>query len=351
MRKTAILKNDLFLEHIPDFNHVESPDRLRIIYEQLEQQPLKDFFLFPDFEPASQESLAYNHTREHILRIAGTAGKTFSSLDPDTQASPLSYDAACLAAGAVTGGMEMIVNGEADNGFALVRPPGHHAEAGHAMGFCLFNNVAVGAHYGLQKLGMERIAIIDWDLHHGNGTQNSFYTSNQVLYFSTHAYPYYPGSGGLMEVGAGAGEGFTVNVPLAGGQDDRAFAAIFREIIVPITREYQPDFIIISAGFDTYFGDPLGTMAVTEQGFASMAKQMVELAEEICKGRLLVALEGGYNLRGLRDGVQAVLGELSGAPGCPGKVDDKTLQSIIDSDREVAVIEQVRNIAKSYWNL
>lgn len=154
-----------------------------------------------------------------------------------------------------------------------------------------------------------------------------------------------------MEVGAGAGEGFTVNVPLAGGQDDRAFAAIFREIIVPITREYQPDFIIISAGFDTYFGDPLGTMAVTEQGFAVMAKQMVELAEEICKGRLLVALEGGYNLRGLRDGVQAVLGELSGAPGCPGKVDDKTLQSIIDSDREVAVIEQVRNIAKSYWNL
>ncbi|MBW2465885.1 MAG: histone deacetylase [Deltaproteobacteria bacterium] len=351
MRKTAILKNDLFLEHIPDFNHVECPDRLRVIYEELEQQPLKDIFLFPEFEPASQNILAFNHTPDHIKRIAGTAGKTFSSLDPDTQASAMSYSAACLAAGAITSGMELIVNGKADNGFALVRPPGHHAEAGRAMGFCLFNNVAVGAHYGLHKLGMERIAIIDWDLHHGNGTQNSFYTSKQVFYISTHAYPYYPGSGGLMETGAGEGEGYTLNVPLSGGQDDRSFCAIFKEIIVPVVREYKPDFIIVSAGFDTYYGDPLGTMAVTEQGFACMAKQLVDLANEICKGRLLVALEGGYNLRGLRDGMIAVLGELSGDSRCPGKVDEETLQDMIDSGKEVAVIEQVRNIAKKYWNL
>ncbi len=351
MRKTAILKNDLFLEHIPDFNHVESPDRLRVIYEQLAQKPLDEIFLYPEFNPASQVSLAYNHTPEHIMRLAGTAGKTFSSLDPDTQASAMSYDAACLAAGAVIGGMEMIVNGEADNGFALVRPPGHHAEAERAMGFCLFNNVAVGAHYGLQKLGMDRVAIIDWDLHHGNGTQNSFYTSDQVLYVSTHAYPYYPGSGGMLEVGAGAGEGYTVNVPLSGGQDDRNFAAIFKEIIVPITRQYNPDFIIISAGFDTYYGDPLGTMAVTEQGFACMARQLLDLANEICEGRLLVALEGGYNLQGLRDGVLAVLAEMSENQACPGKVDAETLQEIVDSGREVAVIEQVRNIAKSYWSL
>ena len=351
MRKTAILKNDLFLEHIPDFNHVESPDRLRVIYEQLEQPPLSELFLYPEFAPASVEDLELNHTKEHVMRIAGTAGKTFSSLDPDTQASPKSYDAACLAAGAVIGGMERIVHGEADNGFALVRPPGHHAEADRAMGFCLFNNVAVGARYGLQNMGMERIAIIDWDLHHGNGTQHSFYTSNQVLYFSTHAYPYYPGSGNLAEVGAGAGEGFTVNVPLSGGQDDRAFARIFKEIVVPVTREYRPDFIIISAGFDTYFGDPLGTMAVTEQGYACMTRQMVDLAAEICQGRLLVALEGGYNLRGLRDGVLAVLGELCGDTACPGKVDEAVMQAIIDADTEVPVIEQVRDITKRYWSL
>jgi len=351
MRKTAILKNDLFLEHIPDFGHVESPERLRVIYEQLKQPPLDKLFLYPEFAPAPVEVLELNHTKEHVLRIAGTAGKTFSSLDPDTQASPKSYDAACLAAGAVTGGMEMIVRGEADNGFAMVRPPGHHAEADRAMGFCLFNNVAVGARYGLQNLGLERIAIIDWDLHHGNGTQHSFYTSNQVLYFSTHAYPYYPGSGSPGEVGAGPGEGFTINVPLSGGQDDRAFARIFKDIIVPVTREYHPDFIIISAGFDTYFNDPLGTMTVTEQGYACMTKQIVDLAAEICDGRLLVVLEGGYNLRGLRDGVLAVLGELSGNPDCLGKVEDATLQSIMSADREVPVIEQVRDIAKRYWNL
>ena len=351
MRNTAILKNDLFLEHIPDFNHVESPDRLRVIYEQLEQPPLKDIFLYPAFAPATQEALAMNHTPEHILRIAGTAGKRFSMLDPDTQASPMSYDAACLAAGAITGGMEMIVGGAADNGFALVRPPGHHAEAGYAMGFCLFNNVAIGAHYGLQKLGMERVAVIDWDLHHGNGTQNSFYTSDQVLYISTHAYPYYPGSGGLMEVGAGKGEGYTVNIPLSGGQDDRSFGVIFREIVVPVIREYRPDFIIVSAGFDTYYGDPLGTMAVTEKGYAGMARQLVDLADEVCRGRILVALEGGYNLRGMRDGVLAVLGELSGNPECPGRIDEETVQGLIDARREVAVVEQVRNIAKRYWNL
>jgi len=351
MRKTAILKNDLFLEHIPDFNHVESPDRLRVIYEQLEQPPLSELFLYPDFPPASVDILELNHSKDHLMRVAGTAGKAFSSLDPDTQASPKSFDAACLAAGAVTGGMEMIMRGEADNGFALVRPPGHHAEANRAMGFCLFNNVAIGARYGLKHLGLERIAIIDWDLHHGNGTQNSFYTTNQVLYISTHAYPYYPGSGSLGEVGAGEGEGFTVNVPLSGGQDDRAFARIFKEIVVPVTRQYRPDFILISAGFDTYFGDPLGTMAVTQQGYACMTRQIVDLAAEICAGRLLVVLEGGYNLRGLRDGILAVLAELSDQSECPGRVDEAVLQAIMDGEREVPIIRQVRDIAKRYWSL
>jgi acetoin utilization deacetylase AcuC-like enzyme len=351
MRKTAIFMHDLFLEHIPDINHVESPERLRVIYEQLQQKPLSELFLYPDFQPASVAALELNHSKEHIMRVAGTAGKTFSSLDPDTKASAKSYDAACLAAGAVIGGMEMIVHGEADNGFALVRPPGHHAEADWAMGFCLFNNVAIGARYGLQNLGLERIAIIDWDLHHGNGTQHSFYNTSQVLYFSSHAYPYYPGSGSLVEVGAGEGEGYTLNVPLSGGQDDRGFARIFQEIVVPVTREYRPDFIMVSAGFDTYFGDPLGTMAVTEKGYAAMTKQLVDLAAEICEGRLLVVLEGGYNLRGLRDGVLAVLAELSGNPACPGKVDEAALKDVLAADREVPVIKQVRDIAKRYWNL
>ena len=351
MRKTAIFKDELFLQHIPDFNHVESPDRLRVIYEQLEQPEIQNRFVYPSIEPASQEILALNHSMDHIMRVAGTAGKTFSSLDPDTQASAQSYDAACLAAGAVVKGVEMINAGEVDNGFALVRPPGHHAETDRAMGFCLFNNIGVGAHYAVEHLGLERVLIIDWDLHHGNGTQHSFYDSSQVLYFSTHSYPYYPGSGGLNEVGVGDGEGYTVNVPLSGGQDDRAFGRIFREILVPIARQYNPDIILVSAGFDTFYADPLGTMAVTEQGFAYMTKVLVDLASEVCGGRLLVALEGGYNLQGLRDGVLAVLAELTGDPGCPGKVDDEALKAIADAVPGMTVLDEVRSIAKRYWNM
>jgi len=351
MRKTAIFKDELFLEHIPDFNHVESPDRLRVIYEQLEQPEIRNRFIYPSIEPASQEVLALNHSMDHIMRVAGTAGKTFSSLDPDTQASARSYDAACLAAGAVVRGIEMINAGEVDNGFALVRPPGHHAENDRAMGFCLFNNIGVGAHYAVERLGLERVLIIDWDLHHGNGTQHSFYDSSQVLYFSTHSYPYYPGSGGLNEVGVGEGEGYTVNVPLSGGQDDRAFGRIFREILVPIARQYNPDIILVSAGFDTFYADPLGTMAVTEQGFAYMTRVLVDLAGEVCDGRLLVALEGGYNLQGLRDGVLAVLAELTDDPGCPGKVDNEALKAIADAAPEMMILDEVRSIAKRYWNM
>jgi acetoin utilization deacetylase AcuC-like enzyme len=351
MRKTAIFQDGLFLEHIPDFNHVESPDRLRVIYEQLEQPEIQNRFVFPSIEPASQEVLALNHSMAHIMRVADTAGKTFSSLDPDTQASARSYDAACLAAGAVVKGIEMINAGEVDNGFALVRPPGHHAETDRAMGFCLFNNIAVGAHYAVEHLGLERVFIIDWDLHHGNGTQHSFYDSSQVLYFSTHSYPYYPGSGGLNEVGVGDGEGYTINVPLSGGQDDRAFGRIFREILVPIARQFNPDIILVSAGFDTFYADPLGTMAVTEQGFAYMTRVLVDLAGEVCDGRLLVALEGGYNLQGLRDGALAVLAELTGDPGCPGKVDDEALKAIADAAPGMTIVDEVRSIAKRYWNM
>lgn len=351
MRKTAIFKDELFLEHIPDFNHVESPDRLRVIYEQLEQSEIRDRFIYPSIEPASQEILALNHSMDHVMRVAATAGKTFSSLDPDTQASARSYDAACLAAGAVVKGIEMINGGEVDNGFALVRPPGHHAETDRAMGFCLFNNIGVGAHYAVEHLGLERVLIIDWDLHHGNGTQHSFYDSSQVLYFSTHSYPYYPGSGGLNEVGVGDGEGYTINVPLSGGQDDRAFGRIFREILVPIARQYNPDIILVSAGFDTFYADPLGTMAVTEQGFAYMTRVLVDLAGEVCDGRLLIALEGGYNLQGLRDGVMAVLAELTGDPDCPGKVDDEALKAIADAVPGMTIMDEVRSIAKQYWNM
>ena len=344
-RKTAILKDDLFLEHYPGPTHPECSDRLQVIYDMLAKPEIASKFSFPSFSPASHEQLALNHTMAHIDRVAASAGKPFETLDPDTHTSARSYDAACLAAGAVIKGMEMVAAGEADNAAALVRPPGHHAEADRTSGFCLFNNIAVGAHYGLTELGMERILIIDWDLHHGNGTQHSFYDSDQVLYCSTHQYPYFPGSGGLHEVGNGKGEGYTINVPLHGGQDDAAFARIFNELIAPLAHSYKPDCIMVSAGYDTYVADPLGTMAVTTDGYGYMTRVLVELAEELCDGRLVLVLEGGYNLEGLKDGMLATLKEMRGDRGLSGD----SAKHLLQADIPLAPLNQALENAKKYW--
>ncbi|MCK4839222.1 MAG: histone deacetylase [Desulfobulbaceae bacterium] len=314
MVKTAVMKNDLFLEHDAGFSHIESPDRLASIYNGLSEFEELACFSWPDFAGAEQRHLQLIHTRGHIDQIAATADQGFVSLDPDTGASSRSYEAACLAVGAVVEGVKMLMAGRADNIFALVRPPGHHAEAGQPMGFCLFNNVAIAAAYATRELGLQRVMVIDWDLHHGNGTQHSFYDSEQVLYLSTHLYPHYPGSGALQETGSGKGEGYTINIPLSGGQNDMSYAAIFNDIVAPVARQYQPEMILVSAGYDICLGDPLGSMAVTAAGFAYMTRVLKELAAELCGGRLLLTLEGGYNLTGLRDGVLASLGELAETP-------------------------------------
>jgi acetoin utilization deacetylase AcuC-like enzyme len=355
MQKTAILRDGLFLDHIPDFNHVESPERLQVIYKVLDNPEIGKNFIYPRWEPASPEILEANHTKTHVARVAATAGRVFDSLDPDTQTSPHSYAAACLAAGAVVKGAQMLAAGEADNCFALVRPPGHHAEADRSMGFCLFNNIAIGARYALEKLGMQKVVIVDWDLHHGNGTQHSFYDTNRVFYMSTHQYPYYPGSGGLLEVGTGRGEGFTLNVPLNGGQDDRAYGRIVREAFIPVIRKYQPDLIMVSAGFDICLGDPLGSMAVSRRGFGYMTRLLKDVAAEVCSGRLLFVLEGGYYLEGLRDGVLAVLGELVGLENFPdprlNRLDKEDIHQLEQATVEVPILTRVLDIAKKYWDV
>lgn len=355
MRKTAIFKDDLFLHHKPGYYHVESPERLSVIYKELGRTAGNGLFSFPSFAPASHAQLERVHTPAYVARVAATAGKDHTSLDPDTQTSPQSYDAACLAAGAVIRAAEMLAGNEIDNGIALVRPPGHHAEADRAMGFCLFNNIAVGAQYALDYLKMKRVFIVDWDLHHGNGTQHVFSHTNQVFYFSIHQYPYYPGSGGLAEVGSGRGEGFTINVPLAGGQDERVYGRIFRELLTPVVRQYRPDIIMVSAGFDICRGDPLGMMAVTREGFGYMTRILVDLAEEVCDGRLLVVLEGGYHLDGLRDGVLAVIGELAGIEGFGDKrfnrLSAEAVRRLDQAGIDDPMIGHVRNIAKKYWRL
>lgn len=347
MSQTAVFRHDMYMKHDPGPGHPESPERLEVVYEQLDRPENQAGLVFPQVTPASHDILALNHTLSHIERVAATAGKNYSVLDPDTTASPLSYEAACLAAGAAVDGVKMVMSGEAANGFALVRPPGHHAEADRTSGFCLFNNVAIGAQFAINELGAERVLIIDWDLHHGNGTQHSFYNTDQVLYFSSHQYPYFPGTGGLHEVGQDDGEGFNMNVPLPGGQDDRAFARIFRELLHPIAVQYKPDLILVSAGFDIYHGDPLGTMGVTSAGFSFLTRQLLEMAEEICQGRLFLLLEGGYNLNGLRDGVLAVLAELAGRSALM----PDAITTLEEASPPLVPLDQARSVAKKYWKL
>ncbi len=354
MRKTAVFRDPLFLDHDPGYNHVESPDRLKVINTVLDQEKIGNCFLFPEFEPAPHKVISLNHTKELIIRVSETACKIFDSLDPDTQTSPDSYAAACLAVGSLLKGVDMLMEGEIDNGFCLVRPPGHHAESDRSMGFCLFNNVAIAAHYGLETKGLERIMIVDWDLHHGNGTQHSFYENDKVLYLSSHQFPFYPGSGSLAECGRGKGEGYTLNIPLPGFQGDLDYATIFRDIVLPVGREYKPQLILLSAGFDIYKGDPLGAMEVTADGFAYMTRCLVQLAEEVCDGRLLVTLEGGYNLDGQRDGAMAVLSELCGEKldtGYPTNLDAKVREKLSNEKSVHPAIAQAVDVAKKYWSL
>lgn len=346
MSATIIVRDTRYLGHDQGPGHIESPDRLRTIYERLDREDVKNLFNTVVPRMAVRHELLWNHTGDYIDKIAGTAGTDFCQLDPDTATGPGSWEAACLAVGGVFTAMDLIAQAEAQNGFALIRPPGHHAEKDRAMGFCIFNNVALGAHYARKILGCKRVLIVDWDVHHGNGTQHSFYDNSEVLYFSTHQCPHYPGSGKLDQIGEGRGRGFTVNVPLSPGAGDEDFAAIFNRLAAPIGRSFSPDFILVSAGFDIYKDDPLGGMKVTANGFAYMSRVLLDLADFCCKGRILFCLEGGYNHKGLRDGVLAVLNECND-------------QSILDSDTLIRlnspgpgpqVIESVINIHRDFWS-
>ncbi|NOQ46354.1 MAG: histone deacetylase [Desulfobulbaceae bacterium] len=354
MRKTAVYRDDLFLAHNPGLDHPESSDRLRVIYDELDKEKGSDIFIYPQFDKASLDIIGLNHAQELIQRVADTAGRTHDFLDADTRTSEESFDAACLAVGALIDGVRRIDEGEIDNAFCLVRPPGHHAEYDRSMGFCLFNNVAVAARWALKELGLNRVMILDWDLHHGNATQHSFYDTDKVLYCSTHQYPYYPGTGAVMETGSGPGQGYTVNVPLGGGQGDTEFARIYNELFVPVTRKYKPQLILISCGFDIYDGDPLGAMKVTPAGFAYMTRVMVDLADELCDGKLLVTLEGGYNLTGMRDGALAVLSELSGEhedSGFPIFLGKKKADKLKGADVTLPALDQAMEIAKNFWQI
>jgi acetoin utilization deacetylase AcuC-like enzyme len=306
---TGLVTDPRFRLHDPGPGHPERPERLLVLEELLATEAFRSL---PRIAPrlAEEDEIERVHDRMHVRAIAASEGRACTRYDPDTAASARSFEVARLAAGAAIELADAILDGSVANGFAALRPPGHHAERDRPMGFCLFNNVAIAARHLRVRRGLERVLVLDWDVHHGNGTQHTFYGDPSVMYVSLHQYPFYPGTGGADEIGAGEGTGYTVNVPMPAGCGDAIYRAAFRDLILPIARSFDPEFVLVSAGFDAHRDDPLASMALSAQAFADMTDALVALADECCDGRIMLLLEGGYSLEALRDSVRVVLEHL-----------------------------------------
>lgn len=315
--KAGLVYDPIYLEHDTG-DHVENSQRLVAAISYLKETGIKEKLTHLPPRPASLGELEMVHAPEYISYVKSKAEKGGGWLDPDTVMSARSYEAALYAAGGLMVAVEAVMKGDVDNAFALVRPPGHHAIHDQAKGFCIFNNMGVAAKFALSKLNLNRILIADFDVHHGNGTQDAFYADPRVLYFSTHEYPFYPGTGWIDEIGTGAGEGTTVNFPMAAGWGDEECLRAFNEVLVPVARRFQPQFILVSAGFDAHWADQLAMMRVTITGFAQMAMILKELAAELCQGHLVFTLEGGYNLQAVASSTKAIFDVLLGN----SKIDD-----------------------------
>ncbi len=304
-RTTGFVCHESYLRHDTGPAHPDKPERLEAIVAQLEKKGLMGRLRRIDPSPAPLESLAAIHTREYVAEVerACREGRPFLH-SADTPICPDSYQTALLAAGGVLSAVDAVMTGQVRNAFCAVRPPGHHALSDKAMGFCLFNNVAIGVRYVQSKYNVKKVLIVDWDVHHGNGTQAAFYADPSVLYFSVHQYPFYPGTGAEAEKGAGRGDGYTLNVPLPSGSGDDDYVRVFEEILRPRALDFAPDFVIISAGFDAHENDPLGSMKVTAGGYVNITRIVKGIAEQCCGGRIVSVLEGGYNSEALAESVE-----------------------------------------------
>ena len=308
MGTTGLVYHPAYLDHDMGAGHPESPNRLRAILQQLERSGTAGRVRKIEPRKAEDEWITQIHSPSYVAALnthQPASGRV--ALDADTSMSRGSLPAAYLAAGGALAGVDAIMRGDVEHAFCAVRPPGHHAETARAMGFCLFNNVAIAARYVQKKYGLSRVLIVDWDVHHGNGTQHSFEQDPSILFFSTHQYPHYPGTGRATERGIGAGEGFTINVPMDAGDGDDEYHAIFLNVLLPAAEAFKPEFVIISAGFDAHRDDPLASMGLTEAGYSDLTGLVVGIAKRHAQGRLLSALEGGYNLTALGASVDAHL--------------------------------------------
>ena len=335
MTRTALIYHPIYLLH-GEHGHPEKKERLTAILDRIQSEKLDVDFITP--KPATVAQIAAIHRGRYIDQVKAVCQHGGGYLDVDTILSKNSYDAALMAAGGAITAVDAVL-GEYDSAFALVRPPGHHAMPNRGMGFCIFNNIGVAAKHA-QARGAKKVLIVDWDVHHGNGTNDVFYSDPSVLYFSTHQHPHYPGTGRADEVGEDGAQGFTVNVPLPSGTGDAGYLMAYREVLLPIALEFKPDIVLVSAGQDPHKDDPLGGMRLTSAGFGAVACVVKDIANACCRGRLAAALEGGYNLQAQ---AEAVVAEIRAFGGEAAKVRGTDLSA-------AGRIEEVKKIQSRYWN-
>ncbi len=307
---TGFITDERYLAHDTGIGHPERPERLRAIWEELQRRSLWNRLQHASPRMATEEEIALVHSPDYISFIQRHIPRHgIVWLDPDTALCPSSYSVACLAVGGVLTAIDAIMEGQWRNAFCAIRPPGHHAERDRAMGFCLFNNAATAARYAQVRYGVTRVLILDWDVHHGNGTQHIFEEDPTVFYISLHQYPLYPGTGRAEERGRGAGEGFTLNIPLPPGSSDEAYRSAFHKI-APAISAFQPGLIVLSAGFDAHRDDPLASQQLTAESFRWMCRETLRWAEQFARGRLVAVLEGGYALSALAESVAVCIEEM-----------------------------------------
>jgi acetoin utilization deacetylase AcuC-like enzyme len=338
-----LIHSERFADHQTPPGHPERPERAEVMDVVAGNWRTRGVEIVAP-PAATREQLGRVHDADYLRKIAETTGRA-TQLDPDTYSSPETYEVALLAAGATVDAVDRVLGTSHRCAVALVRPPGHHAERDRAMGFCFYNNVAVGAAHA-RAHGAAKVAIVDYDVHHGNGTQHMFEADPHVLYISTHQFPYYPGTGAAEEIGRGAGRGFTVNLPLEVGAVDEDYQTVFDGVVEPVLRQFEPDLLMISAGFDAHERDPLAGMRLTTGAFPAMTAALRRVADECCRGRMVVVTEGGYDLHALAaslDAVVSVLHEPAADPRWP--------TSGIASARGGATVDSVRPVLRPFWRL
>jgi acetoin utilization deacetylase AcuC-like enzyme len=313
---TGFVYDPIFLEHETG-THPENGSRMLATMALLEECGLLAKLTRIEARDASPPELALAHDPAYVAAVEQAARQGGGWVDPDTLITPRSYDVAARVVGGTLAALDAVMQGDVVSAFCLVRPPGHHATTDQAMGFCLFNHVAVAAAYARKQFGLERVAVVDIDVHHGNGTQDAFYDDPGVLYVSTHEYPFYPGTGAAREIGAGAGRGYNINIPMPHGCGDDAYGRAFDAVVLPALRRYRPQLILVSAGYDAHFADEIAGQQLSVDGYGTLVAMLKGAASELCGGRLLLALEGGYHLVALPWSIRRTIEVLHGDPPTP----------------------------------